>query len=157
MSVPDFAQALASEIVAVRKFIALLQEEQLQLREKQMEALERTCAVKASLAVELEKISATRNACLADMGLNIETSGKTLEAWIGKQNNPRLLQAWHTLQSLARDAKSLNEQNGQCIALLARNNREQFDALTGRQANGMFYSPDGQAASSSASRISDSV
>lgn len=157
MSAQNFAQALASEIGVVKQFIALLQEEQLQLREQQIEALENTSAAKSALAVELEKIGAARNTCLAELGLNAQIDGKAVEAWLAKQRNPRLLQAWQVLQNLARDAKALNELNGQCIALLARNNREQLDALTGRQANGIFYSPDGQAASSLKSRISDSV
>jgi flagellar biosynthesis/type III secretory pathway chaperone len=157
MSAQDFAQVLASEIGVVKKFIALLQEEQLQLRDQQIEALENTSTAKSGLAIELEKIGNERNARLAELGLNAQTDGKAVEAWLGKQNNPRLLQAWRVLQSLARDAKSLNELNGQCIALLARNNREQIDALTGRQANGLFYNPDGQAASATSFRISDSV
>jgi flagellar biosynthesis/type III secretory pathway chaperone len=157
MSAQDFAQILASEIGVVKKFIALLQEEQLQLKENQVEALENTSAAKSSLATELEKIGAARNASLAELGLNAQTDGKAVETWISKQGNPRLLQAWRVLQSLARDAKSLNELNGQCIALLTRNNREQLDALTGRQVHGVFYSPDGQPAVSGSFRISDSV
>jgi flagellar biosynthesis/type III secretory pathway chaperone len=157
MNALDFAQALASEIAVVKQFIALLQEEQRQLREKQIEALENTSAAKSALAGELEKIGAARNAHLAELGLDAQTDGKAVEAWIGKQNNPRLEQAWRDLQSLARDAKALNELNGQCIVLLARNNREQLDALTGRQANGMFYRSDGQTTSSGSFRISDSV
>ncbi|GHT96262.1 hypothetical protein AGMMS49545_20800 [Betaproteobacteria bacterium] len=157
MSAQDFAQILASEIGVVKKFIALLQEEQRQLRENQVDALETTSVAKSSLATELETIGAARNASLAELGLNARLDGKAVETWISQQGNPRLLQAWRALQSLARDAKSLNELNGQCIALLSRNNREQLDALTGRQAHGIFYSPDGQPASGGSFRISDSV
>jgi flagella synthesis protein FlgN len=161
MSVPDFlpelAQALASEIAVVKRFIVLLQEEQQQLREKQVAALERVSAAKSGLAGELENICAQRSACLAKLGLEEKGNGKAVETWIARQNNPRLLEAWRTLQNLAREAKSLNELNGQCIALLSRNNRERLEALTGRQSNGIFYNPDGQAASSGGSRISDAA
>jgi flagellar biosynthesis/type III secretory pathway chaperone len=157
MSAPDFAQVLATEIATVQRFIVLLHEEQRRLREKQVEALEHVSNAKSELAGELEKIGAARNDCLAKLGLDAKGNGKAVEAWIAQQNAPRLQEAWRTLQNLAREAKSLNELNGQCIALLSRNNRERLDSLTRHQSNGVFYSPDGQTTHSGPSRISDTV
>ncbi|MDR1349517.1 MAG: flagellar protein FlgN [Zoogloeaceae bacterium] len=154
----NFAQLLATEITAVEQFVALLQEEQRQLQENEIDALENTTASKLQFAEELKEIGKARHACLSQLGLaRQDDNGQSVEDWLIAQGNPQLLQAWHTLQNLARDAKSLNEINGQCIALLSRNTREQLDALTGRQSNGIFYKPDGQAAASGNFRISDSV
>jgi flagellar biosynthesis/type III secretory pathway chaperone len=154
----NFAQLLAAEITAVERFVALLQEEQRQLRKNKIDALENTIARKFQFAEELQEIGKARHACLRQLGIDYrDDNGQGVENWLIAQGNPRLLLDWHTLQNLARDAKSLNERNGQCIALLSRNTREQLDALTGRQTNGVFYKPDGQAASSGNFRISDSV
>jgi flagella synthesis protein FlgN len=152
----DFTQLLAAEIAAVQRFIALLQEEQRQLRENEIDALENTTSSKLQLAGELEAIGEARRVHLSQLGFSQE-DGHSVENWLITQGNPRLLQAWHTLQNLAREAKSLNERNGQCIALLSRNTREQLNALTGQQANGIFYKPDGQAAPGESLRIRDSV
>ncbi|MDR2364592.1 MAG: flagellar protein FlgN [Zoogloeaceae bacterium] len=153
----DFAQLLAAEITVVQRFIALLQEEQRQLRQNEIDALESTTKSKLQLAEELKEIGDVRRAYLNRQGFPRENDGHDVENWLIAQGNPRLLQAWHTLQNLARDAKSLNEINGQCIALLSRNTREQLNALTGQQANGIFYKPDGQAAPGESFRIRDAV
>jgi flagellar biosynthesis/type III secretory pathway chaperone len=154
----DLAQLLSAEITAVSRFVALLQEEQRQLRENEMDALENTTASKLQLAEELKAIGEARHAHLRQLGfVHPDDNGQHVENWLIAQGNPRLLQSWHTLQNLARDAKSLNELNGQCVALLSRNTREQLDALTGQQANGIFYKPDGQAVSSGGFRIRDLV
>ncbi|MDR2625753.1 MAG: flagellar protein FlgN [Zoogloeaceae bacterium] len=162
-AVVDFAQLLATEIKAVERFVALLQEEQRQLRENEIDALENTTASKLQFAEELQAIGEARHACLRQLGLacqdddDQQNGRQTVEDWLIAQGNPRLLQAWYTLQNLARDAKSLNERNGQCIALLSRNTREQLDALTGRKADGIFYKPDGQTTVHGSFRIHDSV
>ena len=154
----NFAQILSAEIAAVEQFVALLQEEQRQLRENEIDALENTTASKLQFAEKLQEIGEARHACLNQLGIAAQDDyGLSVENWLIAQGNPRLLQAWHTLQNLARDAKSLNELNGRCIALLSRNAREQLDALTGRQSHGVFYKPDGQAVVNGNSRISDSV
>lgn len=154
----NFAQILDAEITAVRQFVALLQEEQRQLRENEIDALESTTVNKLQFAEELQEIGKARHACLRQLGIaGHDDNGLSVENWLIAQGNPRLLQAWHTLQNLARDAKSLNELNGRCIALLSRNAREQLDALAGRQAHGVFYKPDGQTTVSGSFRISDSV
>jgi flagellar biosynthesis/type III secretory pathway chaperone len=152
----NFAQLLSAEITAIEQFVALLQEEQRQLRENLLDALENTIASKLQFAEELQKIGAARHACLRQLGLADENVQQSVKDWLIAQGNPRLLQAWYTLQNLAREAKSLNELNGRCIALLSRNTREQLEALTGK-TGGIFYKPDGQTAVSGSFCIRDFV
>ena len=150
-----FPQLLATEIAAVQRFVTLLSEEQLVLRNGQVDALADIIEAKGKLVDELTALGQQRHECLVQLG--VAENGEAVERWLQQQQNPRLLQGWKTLQRLAQEAKSLNEMNGRCIALLARNNKQLLDAITGQQARGTFYGPDGQTASGSGVRISDSV
>lgn len=150
-----FPQLLAAEIAAVQRFVALLGEEQRVLSSGQVDVLAGIIEAKGKLVEELTNLGQQRHECLVQLG--VAENGKAVERWLQGQQNPRLLQGWKALQGLAREAKSLNEMNGQCIALLARNNKQLLDAITGQQARGTFYGPDGQTASGSGFRISDSV
>lgn len=150
-----FPQLIVMEIAAVQRFVTLLGQEQEVLRTGKLEELGRLTEEKGKLVDELTSIGQERDSCLKQLGVTENSEG--IESWMHEQQNPKLLQAWKALQSLAREAKALNELNGQCIALLSRNNRQLFDAITGQKARGTFYGPDGQTATSSGFRISDSV
>lgn len=150
-----FPQLLAAEIAAVQRFVALLQAEQQILQQGKVDELASLTEAKGQLVDELNTLGQQRHECLSQAG--VAETREDIETWLNRQQNPRLVQGWKALQQLARDAKSLNEINGQCIALLARNNRELMDAITGQHARGTLYGPDGQTASRSAYRISDAV
>lgn len=151
----DFAQLIAAEIKAVQLFVALLKEEQDALRTSRLDDLEQLTEAKGKLLDELTRIAEARHQGFMQLGITENRAG--VEAWLRKQQNPRLLQAWKALQQLAQEAKSLNELNGQCIQLLSQSNRKLLESITGQQARGTFYGPDGQTALSSSFRISDSV
>ncbi|MDR2166000.1 MAG: flagellar protein FlgN [Zoogloeaceae bacterium] len=148
----SLAQILAAEIVAVQRFVALLNEEKTVLSSASLEGLARVVAEKGRLAEELESIGRQRQDCLERLG--IAEDGKTVECRLAEAPDTRMLEDWKKLQQLAREARELNELNGRCIALLARNNKELLDTLAGRDA---FYGPDGQTAGKSGLRIIDSV
>ncbi len=150
-----FPQLLAREITTVQQFVKLLGEEQDALSQGKVEQLSLLTEAKSTLIDTLSEISTQRHAFLTQAG--VAETRADVENWLQKQGNPKLLQAWKALQKLAAEAKRLNELNGQCIALLSRNNRQLLDAITGQQAKGTFYGPDGQPASSTGFRISDSV
>lgn len=150
-----FPQLLAAEIAAVRRFIVLLKEEQEVLRGNQLDALEKLMAEKDRLIEELSRIGEARQGWFAAAG--ITENRENIEKWLQSQGNPRLSQAWQALQQLAREAKALNELNGQCIALLSHNNRKRLETLRSPRMGAGVYGPDGQTRLGPASRISDSV
>ena len=150
-----FSQLIVTEIVAVQRFVALLKQEQAALRDNQLDVLEKLTEEKGTLLEELSRIGQERHQSLLQHGIAENREG--VEQWLQAQQNPKLIQAWKALQQLAREAKTLNELNGQCIALLSNNNRQLLETLTGQHARGTFYGPDGQTSFSSGFRISDSV
>jgi flagellar biosynthesis/type III secretory pathway chaperone len=152
---PGFAPCLAAEIAAVQRFVALLGEEKQVLGNGKTEELTRVIEAKGKLAEELTALGAARQAALVALG--VPESSSAVENWLRAQKNPRLLEGWQTLQQLAREAQTLNELNGQCIALLSRNNRQLMDALAGQQASAATYGPDGQTPRGAGLRIRDSV
>jgi flagella synthesis protein FlgN len=152
---PALAEQLAREIAALHAFVAVLQQEQDSLRQGDMPALEAIVAEKSRLADTLETLGQTRQRGFAALGLANDKTAVT--AWFAGQKDPALQTAWQTLLKLAREAQTLNQINGQSIALLSRNNRERLAALTGRLTRSHCYGPDGQTDQPPASRISDSV
>jgi len=153
--VPPFQQLIASEIAAVQRFVALLKKEHAALRDSQFDVLEKLMEEKGNLIDELSRIGQERHQSLLLLGVAENREG--VEQWLRTQQNPKLTEAWQVLQQLAREAKTLNELNGQCITLLSRNNRQRLETITGQHARGTFYGPDGQTSFSSRFRISDSV
>lgn len=150
-----FNQILATELEAVQRFVGLLKREQEILKNVTLDNLDELTAEKSRLIEELNSIGQQRNACMTQLG--ITENRDSIEAWLKQQKNPQLSLAWKNLTLLAQEAKILNELNGQCIALLARNNRQLLDTVTGQKARQILYGPDGQASNESGSRISDSV
>ncbi|MDR1647189.1 MAG: flagellar protein FlgN [Zoogloeaceae bacterium] len=151
----DFARTLAAEILAVQEFVALLKEEKEVLSGSRLEALDRIVAEKSRLAGKLEAIGKQRQAWLLHAG--IEEKNDAIEQWLASLGDPRLLQGWKKLHALAQEAKALNELNGQCITLLAHNNQQLLDTLTGRAGKGIFYGPDGRTSGTGSFRIVDAV
>jgi flagellar biosynthesis/type III secretory pathway chaperone len=149
------SQVLATEIAAVQRFVALLGEEKEILASGKPDDLARIIATKGELADELDAIGAKRQAALAQLG--IAGQREAVEAWLATAGDAGLQQSWRALQELARQAKALNERNGQCIALLSRDNQERLAAISGRAPQFSFYGPDGQTPPVTGPRIDDSV
>ncbi|MGL5631367.1 MAG: flagella synthesis protein FlgN [Azovibrio sp.] len=150
-----FHQILSTELEAVQRFVGLLKREQEILKSTTLENLDELTAEKSRLIEELTNIGQQRNASLVQLG--VPENRESIEVWLKQQKNPGLSLAWKNLTLLAQEAKILNELNGQCIALLARNNRQLLDTVTGQKARQILYGPDGQPSNESGSRISDSV
>jgi flagella synthesis protein FlgN len=146
---------LANEIATVARFVTLLGEEKTILANGKPEELAHILEKKGKLIDALNAIGIERQAALEQLG--IAEQRDAVEAWLQTKGGPELQQSWQTLQELARQAKALNEVNGQSIALLTRNNQELLEAISGRQPRLSFYGPDGQTTSNPGSRISDSV
>lgn len=154
MSAP-FEQILAAEIAVVQRFITLLGEEKAALSSGTLEGLERIVAEKTRLSGELDGVGKARETYFAEIGIG--NDGNAIADWLDKAPDVRITQGWQKLQALAREAKALNELNGQCIALLARNNKQILDTLTGKTGRNNLYGPDGQPSSGSGFRIVDAV
>lgn len=146
---------MAEEITGIRCFLDLLAREQAALKAGQVDSLAELTIEKGRLIDQLTEIGSRHSASLATLGIAENKEG--MLHWLRQHPSPRLQQSWEQLQDLAREAREQNEVNGQYIALLSRNNRQLFDAITGRQGKGTFYGPDGLTAGGSTFRISDSV
>jgi flagellar biosynthesis/type III secretory pathway chaperone len=155
MSTPSFPQLLAAEIATMQRFVSLLNEEKAILGGGRLETLARVIESKGVLAEELNTLGEQRRRCLQSLG--VEENKEAVERWLNTLEDHKLLLCWNALRQLAREAKALNERNGQCIALLARNNRQLLDALSGQKTISAVYGPDGQTASGAGLRISDLV
>jgi flagella synthesis protein FlgN len=151
----SLADHLGREIAALEAFVAVLQREQASLQQGDMAALEAVVSEKGRLADTLESLAQDRQRGFAALGIADDKAA--VAAWFAGQKDPKLQNAWRTFLELAREAQTLNQINGQSIALLSRNNRERLAALTGRLARSNCYGPDGQTDLPPASRISDSV
>ncbi|MDR2637365.1 MAG: flagellar protein FlgN [Zoogloeaceae bacterium] len=155
----DFARLVAAEIAAVGDFIKLLGEEAAVLQAGDAKGLESLILAKERQAGKLQKIGEERDACLAALGVG--QNAPAVEAWLARQDDPRLREAWRDLMQLAREARELNQANGQCIALLSRDVRAKIDVLTGRSAENELYGQKGRSSPFSpvnaGRRIRDSV
>jgi flagellar biosynthesis/type III secretory pathway chaperone len=142
----DAIQKLNNELIALRKFVALLTSEQEFLLGNDTENLLTLSDVKTQAANHLmELANARRKALLAN-------SSETMETWLAK-HAPNSRSVWNDIRKFATEAQHLNSTNGELINSRMRNNHQALSVLHNatRSAAGL-YGPDGQANLSSSGR-----
>ncbi len=135
---PAIAHLLAEETETVRQFIVLLQREQSLLSEGNVDGLSSLAAEKSAFADRLGGIARQRDLALGREGC------QRMDAWLAKPENHQYQDAWLQLLDLARQAKGLNETNGQLIAIHLRHNQQALAVLMAAADQAMTYGPDGQ-------------
>lgn len=142
----DAIQKLNSELVTLRKFVALLTSEQEFLLNNDAENLLTLSEVKAQAANQLMGIASERRKSL------LVNSSDTMESWLSK-HSPTSLKVWEDIKKFAAEAQHLNSTNGELINSRMRNNQQALSVLhnASRSAAGL-YGPDGQANLSSGGR-----
>lgn len=152
-----FAQAIQAEVGALRRFLALLDQEQALLVKGQVEDLVELAQQKHELAAEVSTLDNQRNEALAAQGLSPDRSG--VEAWFAARPEAAAARdAWSTLIALATRAQETNDLNGELIQKRMQNTTQALEALLGTPGSRLtLYGPDGQSTVASGRRISDSA
>lgn len=142
-----FLAVLKRELLAFRQFHALLQAEQDALISGNTDSLIALAQQKNEKAIELAQLAEQRNRLLTDRAGSTKQIG--MEAWLDgfdpgdKQGAGKL---WRELIELARNAKALNQHNGQLIhTRLARNQQALAVLMSANATTSNLYGKDGQA------------
>lgn len=138
----SLSELLASELSEIKRFCVLVDEERKVLTGAHADLLPDIAAKKASLAAQLNRLEARREALLSGSGLPAGRSG--IEAWLARQANADLeRRRWNELLKLARQARDGNETNGRLINILLNQNQEALSILLAG-GNESIYGADGQ-------------
>lgn len=138
----SLSDLLLGELVDLKRFCALLEEERKVLTGAQADRLPDIATEKSTLAARLSQLEAQRDAMLVKGGFAKGRPG--IEAWLA--NSPKAVverQRWNELLKLAMAARDGNETNGRLINLLLKQNQEALSVLLSGGA-GSIYGADGQ-------------
>lgn len=138
----SLSELLVGELVDLKRFCALLEEERKVLTGAQADQLPDIAAEKSTLAGRLSQFEAQRDAMLINSGFAKGRPG--IEAWLASRPNAVVeRQRWRELLKLATKARDGNETNGRLINLLLKQNQEALSVLLSGGA-GSIYGADGQ-------------
>lgn len=138
----SLSELLVSELVDLKRFCALLEEERKVLTGAQADQLPDIATEKSALAARLSQFEVQRDAILVSNGFAKGRSG--IEAWLVSHPNAVVeRQRWSELLRLATKARDGNETNGRLINLLLKQNQEALSVLLSGGA-GSIYGADGQ-------------
>jgi flagella synthesis protein FlgN len=149
-------QSTEAEADAVARFVELLKLERDALTSGEMGQLDALIQKKNDISAELQALTDRRNSLLAGMGFGSDRIG--IEAWLAAQPaNNAAQKMWLQILSLAKEARELNQLNGELIKMRMQHNSQALAILssTSRQPN--LYGPDGQSAPQNSRRIYDAV
>lgn len=142
-----FLTALKRELLAFNQFHSLLQAEQDALVSGSVDSLVSLAQQKNEKVIELTQLAEQRNRFLTERAGSTNQIG--MEAWLDsfdpadKQGAGKL---WRELLDLARNAKELNQHNGQLIHTRLANNQQALAVLlSANTSSSNLYGKDGQA------------
>lgn len=140
------ASCLNQEIEAAQALIQILQEEQNQLLQTSVDALEALVTQKAALVSQLTQYTKSRHESLTQSGFEPNLAG--MNAWIENSKEQaesiKIEESWRELVSLTHTAKELNRLNGMLISSHMVRNQQALSILHGNKPNAGMYGPDGQ-------------
>lgn len=137
--------SLNEELNAMRSLLALIQQEQAQLAEANIEALQQLTQEKAEAIALIARLANTRHSFLASNGLPAKDA--SMQTWLEKTASGIARQTWDELVSVAESAKELNRINGLLINKFMTRNQTALSILQGNGQGNNFYGPNGQATS----------
>lgn len=132
------------------RLLGLLESEQAVLVSLEIEAMEKLLEEKSQLLHELGSSTQKRYQALAGKGFEASEAG--MKKWLAEQNEASLFKAWTGFQDTLSRSREVNRINVILITKHFNRNQQMLNALQGRQNDGGFYGPDGQAASSATLR-----
>ena len=137
------SRCLKSEIEALRKFVALLHEEQSALVSGKLERLAAYAEPKAHSLLELTKLSADRLEMLRLRGLPQNKAGMERLLQMPEMATENVLAEWHNLLELTQTAHQANEINGTLIGVRLRGTQQALSALFSAAKIPDIYRADG--------------
>jgi flagella synthesis protein FlgN len=150
----EVAALLKREAELVVRFRNVLLREQEVLRSGKSEGLAELSTEKLSLVDSLNNAGAERARVL----FSSDDSMVDMQAWLS--NHPLEVESasiWKDVLDVAREARAINESNGNLINTLHQKTSEALSILTQGEANRSLYGSNGQASLSTGSRIIDSA
>lgn len=145
---------IESEVHALAAFVGILQTEQEQLKAGETGNLVALVASKDALVKELIEISRKREAALAAAGVAIDSNG--LRRWAAS-GGPSAEESLGRLLALAREAREMNDLNGQLVALRLAHTRAALNALSPNASEPGLYGSSGQTTPPTGYRLIDSA
>lgn len=142
-SVTEFIAGLLAERDGTAEFVNLLVNEQAVLRDGASELLETLSRNKAKMAQRLSELALLRARFLELQGHSPDATG--MQSWVRRHpQDAAAATAWRSLQSLAAQARALNQVNGALIELQLRHHQRTLAALGKACGAPMLYGPQGQ-------------
>ena len=138
------AASLKSELVSLREFVVILQNEQDALTLGDAERLNLLLADKTRLATRLAACANERTRLLASLALSADRDG--MKQWLSRPQSdaPNLGKTWEEILTQATRAQELNANNGILIASRLQHNQQALNALLAASNQAALYGPDGQ-------------
>lgn len=133
--------ALTVEVVALRKFVHLLEQEQGLLLENGTDQLLEFSEQKTTQAIGLNELAESRRSLLREKVP--EFTVETIRAWL-KIHCTEGLAIWQEIRTLAECAQKINHTNGELIQMKLRHNQKSLAVLSNAVNKANLYGPDGQ-------------
>ncbi|MHB0775291.1 flagella synthesis protein FlgN [Halomonas sp. WWR20] len=136
----NYRECLRRQKAALESFVALLDEEHLQLAQGQIdgEALSRLAADKQRIAAEMEEYEQARLAAQRASG-----HGEGLRGAERAAQESQCLDDWGDMRTLAEQARQKNRMNGLMINMRLEHNQKAINFLS-EAAGSTLYGPTGQ-------------
>lgn len=152
----SMAQLLAQESDLVQQFIDNLGAEQEALKQGEALRLGAIHARKSELIERLNDADKERNTLLGQTGHAGDQEG--MRSWLTRNDKDHLVaEEWSKLMQLAREARELNNLNGQLITLRLQATHQALAALTYQPQRPTLYGRDGHSTQRTGSRIIDAA
>ncbi|MBV6273162.1 flagellar protein FlgN [Alcaligenaceae bacterium CGII-47] len=128
-------QCLAEQSAVLEKFVQALEDEAHNLLEASSnEQLIDLTQHKNAFAMQLAELEVQRTECLGGLGFDADLAG--IEAACAA--HPELQAPFDALFALAREASTLNAQNGQIITMFLASNQRAVDALRSLMGENLY-------------------
>jgi flagellar biosynthesis/type III secretory pathway chaperone len=132
-----------TELALWKQLVATLIQEQVVLRDGNIDTLTDLAAHKRNLVVSLAPHIKTRGKLLIDNSLPSTDQG--MESMIQQSGNRQASLVWREIRETERMARDLNQINGRLINLRMGSVEQALNVLSGAAGGQKLYSPGGQA------------
>jgi len=140
---PAPSQVFNNELIALRDFVKILQQEQQALVAGDIDRLMPFVNEKTRLAASLGEFADQRSRMLAAASLPSNKQG--MEKWLARLSTADpTRKIWAALVKISAEAQALNESNGKLIAMLLQHNQQSLNVLMAAANQASLYGPDGQ-------------
>ena len=151
----DLRTLIENEARLLDQFVDLLRREQTSLSQGAAEELPELAEQKNGLVIQLNDLSARREAFLEARAFPANRAG--IDAWFAQEKDRDATDAWQKVLALATEARELNRVNGELIQTRMQSTAKALEALSGAKTSLELYGPDGQSTKPGSRRINDAV